>query len=210
MNFLRRDTRSGFTIVELMVVSALIAILATLIVVNVKKYRMRARDNVRVEDIRVIRLALEQYKLACGEYPERLEPDVHNGCSYGQKLSDFLPHIPVAPSYGENPQYVSDPGDELYDSQVSADNTYLYAGLSNHPGGKCYDYHVGAILEEAVYNGASQNSHFLDEDHDAAPNKGLYKYKCRNSKKDFGDDDVSEADSFGLYDFRSQSSFAEQ
>ena len=203
MKFSYRNAKRGFTLIELIVVTALIAILATLIIVNVGKYRIKARDRARVADIDHIRIALEQYKLACGEYPEKLDSRTDNGCAYGQRFSDFLPHIPIAPHYGEDSRYVGDSGDDFYDSQIDGGNTYLYAGLSNTPGGKCYDYHIGAILESG-----SQNR-FLKLDHDAQTGKEPYKFTCRHSHRDFGSSDSNRVDdAYGLYDFRSQSSYA--
>ncbi len=195
MRCLKKDAKKGFTIVELMVVSALIAILATLTIVNVDKYRMQARDRVRVSDINKIRLAIEQYKLACGEYPARLEPDIHNGCVYGQKLKDFLPYVPI------NPDYTNDSAksfvDANQDSQIEPNqNTYLYSALAASSNGKCYDYHIGAFFE-----GGEQR--FLSIDHDAGKMVSPYNHKCHGAKEDFDGGDGA----YGPYDLRSKSSY---
>ncbi len=195
MFFFREDKR-GFTLIELIVVIALITVLATLVISNVRKHRMKARDHVRVADIDKIRIALEQYKLACGEYPERLESDVNNGCAYGQKLSNFLPHIPVNPQYNDNPSVKLQVSSNS-DSQIKGGiNTYLYSALSNQPSGKCYDYHLGVFFE------SSKNS-FLENDHDAKKGK-VYTRKCRGANIDFDGEDTD----YGPYDFRSKSSYA--
>ncbi len=190
--FMSRKSQRGFTIVELIVMISVIVILSVFIVSNVKTQRMKARDQARVSDINTIRIALEDYRLACGEYPSRIEPDTNNGCPYGQKLSDFLPTIPV-----------DEPHSNLYgDSWIEeGKNNYLYAGLSNTPNGKCYDYHVAAVLEMNEANG--RKSRFLREDHDVdSTSRTKYKYRCRGSNNLFGED-AEQDDYYGLYDFRS-------
>lgn len=62
----------GFTLIELLVTVAIIVILATLIIVNIAQVRMSGRDAKRVADVASIKLALELYKNAKGEYPKDL------------------------------------------------------------------------------------------------------------------------------------------
>ena len=205
-NFMfKKINRKGFTVIEVLVAVTIGAIIVTLSFVNASKMRMRTRDKVRVADIHTIRLALEEYKLHCGEYPARIEPDVHNGCRNGEQLSDYLVQIPVSPSYTTGD--LSGSHGRYYDSQISEDNTYFYAGLSTHSGGKCYDYHIGAELEQNEQNNGSR-SKYLNQDHDAPSNSGKYRYVCTGSHQDPGDSsDVEEDDQMGFYDFRSKASF---
>lgn len=51
----------GFTLVEMLTVVAIIAILASIVVVNVNSARMRARDGRRISDIEAIAKAMEMY-----------------------------------------------------------------------------------------------------------------------------------------------------
>ncbi len=70
MNFLsKRNSQKGFTLIELMVVIAIIAVLmagGVLAFVNAQK---NSRDARRVEDVRAISQALEQYRNTNGTYP---------------------------------------------------------------------------------------------------------------------------------------------
>lgn len=61
--------KNGFTLVELIVVIAIIGILATLTVVGLTRYQADTRDARRESNVTVISEALEKYYDANGEYP---------------------------------------------------------------------------------------------------------------------------------------------
>lgn len=65
--------RRGFTLVELMVVVAIIGLLAAVVTVNVMGQSHTARiERVRA-DMRAIGDALDLFKIACGTYPQQLQ-----------------------------------------------------------------------------------------------------------------------------------------
>jgi prepilin-type N-terminal cleavage/methylation domain-containing protein len=202
MKIKKHNLNKGFTIVEIMVVVAIGLILLTLSFVSASRARIKTRDKVRVADINTIRLAIEEYKLHCGEYPARIEEGIHNGCHNGEHLSDYLPYIPVAPTHG-NTKLSS-----TYSGSVIEGSGYFYSGLSTSSKNRCYDYHIAAELEMSE-EGHNSKSKYLSEDHDAGKNSGKYRYPCIGSKQDFSDDpgDNGKDDAYGLYDFRSDASF---
>lgn len=204
-----KDKQKAFTLVEMMVVVALISILLVLTITNAKKQRMISRDNVRVADIKTMRLALEDYKLTCGQYPPKFELNAHNAsgkCDAASNitLGDFIKHIPKGPIRTSELYSMSSQEGDVEDSHTQINNTngYFYAGLSSSLGGKCYDYHIAAELEQSVDNGMS-GSHFLKKDHDADLYQGKYNKKCNLSANNFDADN----DDSGLYDFKSTKSF---
>lgn len=61
--------RKGFTLIELMVVIAIIGILATVVVSSLNTARAKGRDTKRISDIHQIQNALELYYNTNGVYP---------------------------------------------------------------------------------------------------------------------------------------------
>ncbi len=59
----------GFSLIELLVVLAIIVILAALIIVNINQARMSGRDSKRIADVASIELALGLYNNANKDYP---------------------------------------------------------------------------------------------------------------------------------------------
>ncbi|MCD5390094.1 MAG: prepilin-type N-terminal cleavage/methylation domain-containing protein [Candidatus Pacebacteria bacterium] len=192
--------QKGFTLVEMMVIVALVSVLLILTMTSVKKQKITSRNNVRISDIKLMRLALEDYKLTCGQYPPRFELNAHSNsgpCSAasGITLGDFISDIPVNPNH-PNPQWDS----YVASSGINGSNGYLYAGLSSSPiSGKCYDYHIAAELEML-----GQDMAILDTDHDAQRGTGKFSHRCGGSNPDFSlgeQEDVG-----GMYDFRNTNS----
>lgn len=167
----------GFTISELLVVVGLGALLIGLVIVNITKSKEQTRDKLRVADMQNLRLALEEYKAVCGQYPQDIYGPLtkkSNGCPSGVSFDDFIPEIPTDPDTGDD---------------------YRYIGLESIPGfaggaNRCLDYHIGADLE-------TEAGSFFSEDHDADKDN----QKCSGATgTDFdGSDDASD----GIYDFRS-------
>ena len=67
----------GFTIIELIVVIAIIAILAGIVVVSVSGYLANARDSKRLQDMQQLKTALALYYADHGFYP----PSTGVGCN---------------------------------------------------------------------------------------------------------------------------------
>lgn len=141
-SMISRKSRLGFTLIELLIALAIASILLGIVVYSLSSARQNSRDGKRIASISQIRLALEQYYDACGEYPQSLILTANNGCTGSTNLGVFLSEIPVDPSTGAS---------------------YYYYPIGP-PGGRCFGYHVGAVLED-VANKALQSN----EDDDYAP-----------------------------------------
>ncbi len=61
--------KKGFTLTELMIVIAIIAVLGVLVSGNFINSLKRGRDVKRKTDLRAIKNAIEQYYSLCGSYP---------------------------------------------------------------------------------------------------------------------------------------------
>lgn len=116
----------GFTVLELLITVAIIAVLSTVIVTMTNSARIKGRDSNRVSQIRQIRYALEQYRLTNGQYPQCLY--VAAGCGTTLNGTTFMKNVPVDPKTAV---------------------PYAYAGLSTSVGGStCTSYHLGTTLED--------------------------------------------------------------
>jgi len=96
----------AFTLVELLVVLAIIGILASIIVVSLQTTRTKARDTRRKADMEAIRGALEVYRNTNGSYPNSLlcqfRLDVWCSSAYGINwipglAPDYISVVPVDP-----------------------------------------------------------------------------------------------------------------
>lgn len=71
MSLFNKKKRAGFTLIELLVVIAVVGVLAgaVIVVVNPAKQFQRARDAKRIQDLRVLSNALNQYLVVNGTMP---------------------------------------------------------------------------------------------------------------------------------------------
>ena len=79
----RRD-EAGFTLIELLIVVAIIGILATMAVVQLRQTPQRAKEAALKEDLYVMRNVIDQYFTDKGKYPDSLQTLVDEG--YIRKL----------------------------------------------------------------------------------------------------------------------------
>ena len=80
--------QSGFTLIELMIVVAIIGILASMAVVQLKSTKQKAMEAALKEDLYVLRNCIDQYFTDKGKYPDSLEALVDDG---------YMRKIPVDP-----------------------------------------------------------------------------------------------------------------
>ncbi len=96
----------AFTLIELMVVVAIIGILSAIITANLATSKSKARDAKRISDLASLQLAMELYFDRCNQYPTAASgmPDITStaGCPTTPviKLSTFISQIPVYPTPG--------------------------------------------------------------------------------------------------------------
>ena len=111
MKIINRE-KSGFTLVELMVVVAIIGILAAVVYANFNDARAQSRDKARMVALKEAQLALEFYKAQYGQYPAQGCGGANTFAGPGSATAgfaqcddymqglvpDFLPELPRDPN----------------------------------------------------------------------------------------------------------------
>jgi prepilin-type N-terminal cleavage/methylation domain-containing protein len=120
--------QAGFTLIEIMVTVAIIAILTTFIFGAIDAARSKARDARRLTDIKQLQGAVENYFSSCYTFPESLN-DIRDGtikcASYRPVLAEF-PTDPLPPN--ADYMYYTDPEDDI---PVTGKRYHLCAELEN-------------------------------------------------------------------------------
>jgi|WetSurMetagenome_2_1015567.scaffolds.fasta_scaffold12745_2 prepilin-type N-terminal cleavage/methylation domain-containing protein len=86
----------GFTLVELLVVIAIIGLLSTLSIVALNNARMKARDAVRVANIKQMQTAFELYYNDAGKYPTTTIAGLGGSVRYNGAI--YMAIVPTDPS----------------------------------------------------------------------------------------------------------------
>ena len=149
---MRRSTERGFTLVEIMIVVAIIALLAAIAIPNVLRGRTSANESAAVGNMRALVSSLEMHRSVNSAYPA-----VWLANMYG---ADCNPGTPPDPDYGPQPFCL--------DIQAGAtvqgyDYRYrqLPAGCTNLPGALCTQYTILATPNDTGRTGT--RSFFVNE-----------------------------------------------
>ena len=93
----RRRRQGGFTLLELIIVVAIIGILATIAMPNLKDMPRRANESVLKTNLRTLRDLIDQYYGDQGHYPASLDVFVEKG---------YLRSVPIDPMTKSNQTWV--------------------------------------------------------------------------------------------------------
>lgn len=134
--------RGGFTLIEMIVVLAIIGVMALIIVPNVIGRPDQARVTVAKTDLRTISAALKIYRLDNGDYPTTeqglaalVSPPTTPPQAMNWPTDGYLPAVPVDP-WG-NPYAYRSPGERgLFD--------LMSLGKDGQPGGEKLDADLSA------------------------------------------------------------------
>ncbi len=92
----------AFTLIELMVAVAIIALLTAIIMTNFSSSKARARDSQRISDLAQIQLALSLFYDRCNQFPTSITNpptnDTATACPTGITLGSYIGKIPIPPS----------------------------------------------------------------------------------------------------------------
>jgi general secretion pathway protein G len=99
------QSRAGFTLMELMIVMAIIGILATLAVPSFIGALRSAKEAVLREDLHVLRTAIDSYTEDKQKAPQSLDDLIQDG---------YLKSVPIDPMTKSSETWVTDTSDTLH------------------------------------------------------------------------------------------------
>ena len=102
----KRSGEGGFTLVELMIVMAIIMILATIAIPIYVRTLQRAKEATLREDLHTMRTAIDSYTVDKEKAPETLDDLVQAG---------YLKSIPVDPMTSSNETWITGMSDTMTD-----------------------------------------------------------------------------------------------
>ncbi|MEK7099414.1 MAG: type II secretion system protein [Patescibacteria group bacterium] len=157
--------KAGFTLIELLVVISIISLLSSVVLTSVNSARVKARDTRRIADLGQIRLALELYFDANGQYPQSNCAWDCNGYRYSYDNSwdalanDLRPYLPTLPRDPLNTGGCPPWSDGCY--------TYTYGNVGRNTNPPQYD--LTAALEDTAnpYRCGVKNYRFYFNNRDA-------------------------------------------
>jgi prepilin-type N-terminal cleavage/methylation domain-containing protein len=137
------SARRGFTLIEILVVVAIIGILASVVLVGLAPAQKRGRDARRLSDMKQIQTGLELYYNKCGYYPGGAQSGACGTFAkidgYGQLVASLkgssigINQMPVDPKY----QYATNDTGSVYvlAATLEADTGASHQGLDVAPDG---------------------------------------------------------------------------
>lgn len=95
--------KAGFTLIELLVVISIISLLSSIVLSSLSSARANGRDAQRVQNLRQVKLAIEQFIAVNGQAPltdgenERFGYDVNTTSGLAVALSPYIAALPKDP-----------------------------------------------------------------------------------------------------------------
>ena len=134
-----KKSRSGFTIIELLIVIVVIAILAAITVIAYNGIQKRARDSQRKSDMALLQKALEMYYLDNGKFPASTGAVSPNGSwsssgdsSWENLTTALKPYISSLRYDPINTANVTSADAALYNANTTKFNYSYYSGNSSY------------------------------------------------------------------------------
>ena len=115
-----RGLARGFTLIELLVVVAIIGILSSIAVVQLRQTPQRAREAALRENLYALRNVIDQYFTDKGKYPDSLQTLVEDG---------YIRKIPVDPMTGSETTWVEE--QSAGGAEEDQDDPSLQGGIAN-------------------------------------------------------------------------------
>jgi general secretion pathway protein G len=131
------QTRSGFTLIEVLVVVGIISILSSLLYVNFQTAREKARVGALQASLKEVQLAIEVFKAQNGRYPgtcnDNNQVSAKSDCGTSPTVKELIPYyIDAIPMPADSPNPACDITYEVDDS--SSASWYKLSAVNCHIG----------------------------------------------------------------------------
>ena len=130
--YIPKKTKKAFTLIELLIVIAIIGILASIVLVNLSTARMKARDTARLVQVENLIKAVQMYYYTNdGAFPGDLD---NTGVQLSPKCdSDFKDDLETTGLIGSGNSILADPRDNANCTNLhNEDDKYFYAWDGDH------------------------------------------------------------------------------
>ena len=102
----KRNYLTGFTLIEVLIVIAIIGLLTTIVLVSITSTRAKARDNRRMAELLTLAKSLEFYYSEQGQYPESADwIKVEENATFTTAMAPYISRTPEDPSYDSANEY---------------------------------------------------------------------------------------------------------
>jgi prepilin-type N-terminal cleavage/methylation domain-containing protein len=127
---MQKKQKQGFTLIEILIVVAIIAILASVVLVGLGPTQQQGRDARRLSDLREAQTALELYYNKNGVYPDGATWDAMRTALVGGSIG--VSQIPNDPSTNATYYYQSFSGDSTYviGAKLESANNSVFTGYA--------------------------------------------------------------------------------
>lgn len=150
--------KKGFTLVELLIVMAIIGLLASIVLISLNIAKKKANDAKRLSDLKQIQIALEMYNDENGSYPNQNCSSTDSGWNnLATDLQGYITELPTDPVNNSTYRYWYDGGGDNDNGVYGMMCAFEYSG--NFPlvedGGYYNNVETGAYYEvglEPVYD----------------------------------------------------------
>jgi general secretion pathway protein G len=136
-----KTTREGFTLIEILIVVAIIAILASVVLVGLGPTQQAGRDARRISDLSEVQNGLELYYNKCGYYPGGTANDTScdtvAATGYANMAAELIgtglgiSSVPVDPSNAGTHVY-------SYATNGTSASTYVLGAVLENPNGSVF------------------------------------------------------------------------
>ncbi len=155
---MNKKSHKAFTLIEVLIVIAIIGLLTTIVLVSITSTRAKARDNRRMAELLTLAKSLEFYYSEQGQYPESADwIKVEENATFTTAMAPYISRTPEDPSYDSANEY-----SYQYTTETTGGLEYkVCATMETYENPYCLSSVFGGNI---VFDGGEGTEWFLTED----------------------------------------------